>query len=364
MLDLLIVLGKIAILVGCLLGGAAFLTWVERKQSAAMQDRIGPNRADIFGFTLWGLFHPIADGIKMLVKEDLRPRFADPYIFPIAPLLAFFPAMVAFAVIPWGGTLKFGAEPDLLLIPLQLADLNVGILFIFAVASISVYGVILGGWSSANKWSLLGGMRGASQMLSYEVSMGLSAMGIFMIYETMSLAKIAQAQGDLFFGFIPAWGIVLQPAAFVLFMVAAIAETKRVPFDLPESESELIAGYFLEYSGMKFGLFFMGEFIEIIVAGSIITTLFLGSYQIPYLGPEGLQIPGLELWAMGPNFIAILQCMAFLVKTAAMVFLLQSIRWTLPRFRYDQLMKLGWKVLFPLAIANLLVTAILCLLLT
>jgi NADH-quinone oxidoreductase subunit H len=348
---------KIAVVVGALLSAGGLLTWVERKQSAAMQDRIGPNRADILGFRVLGLFHPMADGIKMFTKEDFRPRNADPYLFPLAPLLAFAPGVIAFAVIPWGGTLHFGEGADAWSVPLQIADINVGILFVFAVVSVAVYGVVLAGWASANKWSLLGGLRAASQMLSYEVSMGLSAMGVLMVFGSLSLSQVAVGQGDLLFGFLPKWGIFVQPLGFVLFSAAAIAEAKRTPFDMPEGESEIVAGYFTEYSGMKFGMFYFGEFIEVVLAAALITTLFLGSYQIPYLTPRGFQFPGFDLWSMGPNVVAILQCLAFVLKVCILVFLLQTIRWTLPRFRYDQLMNLGWKMMFPLALANVLLTA-------
>jgi NADH-quinone oxidoreductase subunit H len=358
---LLIEVLKIGVVIGALLSAGALMTWVERKQSAAMQDRIGPNRADLFGFTFLGLFHPMADGIKMLTKEDFRPRGADPYLFPLAPLLAFLPAVIAFAVIPWGGTLQFGQGEGAWNVPLQIADLNVGILFVFAVVSVAVYGVVLGGWASANKWSLLGGLRAASQMLSYEVSMGLSAMGVFMAFGSLSLSQIAAGQGELLFGFLPKWGLFIQPLGFVLFAAAAIAETKRTPFDIPEGESEIVAGYFTEYSGMKFGMFYLGEFVEVVLAGALITTLYLGSYQIPFLTPHGFQLPGLDFWPMGSNLVALVQCAGFVLKVVIVVFLLQTIRWTLPRFRYDQVMNLGWKMMFPLALANVLLTAFLIL---
>jgi NADH-quinone oxidoreductase subunit H len=356
---LLIDLIKIAVVIGALLSVGALMTWVERKQSAAMQDRIGPNRANLrlgrFNIRILGLLHPMADGIKMLTKEDFRPRNADPYLFPLAPLLAFVPAVIAFAVIPWGGTLRFGDGADALLVPLQIADINVGILFVFAVVSLSVYGVVLAGWASANKWSLMGGLRAASQMLSYEVSMGLSAMGLFMVYSSLRLSEIVAGQGQLLFGFLPMWGIFVQPLGFVLFFAAAIAEAKRVPFDIPEGESEIVAGYFTEYSGMKFGMFYLGEFVEVVLASALITTLFLGGYQIPWLTPET------ALWRSSPNLVALLQCLAFVIKVSVLVFLFQTIRWTLPRFRYDQLMNLGWKMMFPLALANLLLTALIIL---
>jgi NADH-quinone oxidoreductase subunit H len=365
---LLIDVLKIGLVLFALLSAAGLMTWVERKQSAAMQDRIGPNRADIYGFTVLGLFHPIADGLKMFTKEDFRPKNADPYLFPLAPVLAFAPAVIAFAVVPFGGTLYFGEGAERWSVPLQIADLNVGILFVFAILSLAVYGVVLAGWASANNWSLLGGLRAASQMISYEVAMGLSAMGIFMVYGSLSLGHIAAEQGRLLFGFLPAWGIFLQPLGFVLFLVAVIAETKRAPFDNPEGESEIVAGYFVEYSGMKFGLFFLGEFIEIVVAGALVTTLFLGSYHIPFVLSDpalgfGLKLPGMALWEMSPNLIALMQAGAFVFKTCVMVFLLQTIRWTLPRFRYDQVMNLGWKMLFPLALANLVLTALVAILL-
>ena len=240
------------------------MTWVERKQSAIMQDRIGANRASIFGFRLIGLFHPLADAIKMLTKEDFRPARADRFLFTLAPFVSVFFALVAFASIPFGDTLRIAGRE----VPLQAVTLNVGILYVFAMLSLGVYGVMMAGWSSANNFALLGGQRAAALMISAEIAIGASIMGVIMIYGSLNMQDIVRAQGQYFLGgWLPAWGIVTQPLAFVLFLTAGIAATKRIPFDMPEGESEII-GYFIEYSGMKFGMFAMADFLEtIVIAG-------------------------------------------------------------------------------------------------
>lgn len=358
--DFLIVLVKVLLVLFVLLNLAGLLTWAERKQSAIIQDRIGPNRANLGRLTIAGLLHPLADGIKMITKEDFIPAGANRLLHTLAPAAALFPALVVFAVIPFGDVVYlFGRE-----IPLQVADLNAGIVYIFAISSLAVYGTMLGGWASNNNYSLLGGLRASSQMLSYELSMGLSVIGILMIYQSAQLGDIVRQQGELLWGFLPQWGIVLQPVAFFLFLGAALAENKRVPFDLPEGESEII-GYFVEYSSMKFGMFFLAEFVEIVVVAGLTTTLFFGGWQVPYLQVDGFHWPfGLGIWELPHWIVVILQVGAFSVKVLLGCWILLLIRWSLPRFRYDQVMHLGWKVLLPLALANLFVTAIVILLVT
>jgi NADH-quinone oxidoreductase subunit H len=353
MAQIVILAIKIAIAVMFVLNLAGILTWAERRQSAFIQDRRGPNRANLFGFTLIGLLHPVADGIKMMMKEDFTPAGADRVVHTLAPFLALFPAFVAFAVIPFGDTLPiFGYEINLI-----VSEINIGLLFVVAVLGIAVFGVFLAGWASNNKWSLLGALRSAAQMISYEVTLGLTLIGILMVYQSMRIDEIVVAQGELLFGFIPKWGIVTQPLAFLLFFTAAMAETKRTPFDLPEAESELVAGYFLEYSGMKFGMFFMGEFAELVVIAGVVTSLFLGGWQIPWVSTEMLLgiFPGIV--------VALIQIGVFSAKVVALCWLQLTVRWTLPRFRYDQLMRLGWKMLLPLSLANILLTGLVILLL-
>jgi NADH-quinone oxidoreductase subunit H len=332
---------------------AAVMTWVERKQSAVMQDRLGANRADIFGIRMIGLFQPMADGIKMFFKEDFIPVRADKFLHTLAPIVAFFPVLVTFAVIPFGDVLKIGD----LEINLQIADLNVGYLFILAFGGLTIYGTVLAGWSSNNKYSLLGGLRAAAQMISYEVVVGLSLIGLIMVFGTLELDDIVRQQGELLFGFLPKWGIFLQPLGFLLFLPAAIAETKRVPFDLPEGESEII-GYYTEYSGMRFGLFYFAEFIEIIVMAALFSTLFFGGYQVPWLYADGFHFPWGWTWNLPNIIVVILQFVSFFLKIAFFCWLQVLIRWTLPRFRYDQLMRLCWTGILPLAILNIIITGL------
>ncbi len=326
------------------------LGWVERKQSALMQDRVGANRASILNFKIIGLFHPIADAVKVLTKEDFIPDGADKFFHTLAPFLSLTPAIVTFAVIPFGGSYELWGHP----VKLVIADLDVGMLFIFAFASISTYGVVLGGWSSNNNWSLLGGLRASAQMLSYEVAMGLTLIGVFMVYGSLRLTDIGLIQEDFF-----RWGIFMQPLGFVLFFTCAIAENKRAPFDQPEAESELVAGYFTEYSSMKFVMFWMGEFIEIVTISGIVTTLFFGAWHLPFVTDKML----LDLFAAaGPNGAAVLAILVnvavFFAKVSFFIWLMMTIRWTLPRFRYDQVMRLGWKMLLPLALINIFITGI------
>lgn len=345
---------------------AALHTWIERKQSAIMQDRIGANRAHITLPWKWaapinwllkpinglGLFHPIADAIKMFVKEDFVPPFGDKFLHTLAPALSLTFGLIGFAAIPFGDVIWIcGRE-----IALQVAPLNVGVLYIFAVTSMGVYGVILGGFSSNSNFAFLGGLRASSQMLAYEITFGATILGIVMIYGSLDLQTIVRGQGHLLFGWIPMWGVLVQPVGFFLFLAAGIAETKRIPYDMPEGESEIV-GYFTEYSGMKFGMFYFADYLETILVASLATTLFFGGWQVPYLLQDGFHFPwGAEL--LMPQFVvALLQIGSFAFKVIAFCWLFMTVRWTLPRFRYDQLMELGWKGIFPISLANIVVTA-------
>src|SRR5205809_2754195 len=353
MIDLGIAFGRVAFMMLFVLNVAALLGWVERKQSAIMQDRIGANRASIFGFRALGLFHPLADTLKMLTKEDFRPAGADRLLFDLAPAVSVFFALVAFASIPFGDTLQVAGR----VVPLQAVTLNVGVLYVFAMLSLGVYGVMMAGWSSANNYALLGGQRAAALMISAEIAIGASIMGVVMIHGSLNLMDIVRGQGHLLWGWLPAWGIVTQPLAFVLFLTAGIAATKRIPFDMPEGESEII-GYFIEYSGMKFGLFAMADFLETVVIAGMTTSLFLGGWQVPYLAADGFRFPWGGAVALPHLLVVLLQVGAFVVKVCAMIFFMMLVRWTLPRFRYDQAMRLGWLGLFPLSILNIVVTGL------
>jgi len=332
---------------------AYVLSWMERKQSALMQDRIGANRADIFGFTLIGLFNPIADAIKMITKEEFVPEGADRFLHSLAPVVALFFALVAFAVIPFGNTIPlFGHE-----VRLQVLEFNVGVLYVFAALSMGIYGFVLAGWSSNNNFALLGGLRAASQMIAYEITMGATIVGIIMVYGTLDLQAMNHQQGELWFGWIPKWGVFMQPLGLLLFATAAMAETKRAPFDLPEGESEII-GYFTEYSGMKFGMFFTTDFLETVVASAMVTTLFFGGWQVPYLGPGGFHFPWGGEIALSGLVVALLQIGAFFGKVFFFCWFFLLVRWTLPRFRYDQLMSLGWKMMLPISLLNIVATGL------
>ena len=350
-LELTITLAKILFIIGITVGFfAPVLTWVERKQSAIMQDRVGANRADIMGFTALGLFHAIADAIKMFTKEDFVPQGANRFLHTLSPIIAVIPAILTFAVVPFGGQYDlWGTKVNLV-----ISDLDVGLLFVFAIASIATYGYVISGWASNNNWSLLGSMRTASQMISYEVTMGLTIVGVLMVYGTMKLTEIGAAQEDFF-----NWGFFLQPVGFFMFLAASIAENKRIPFDAPEAESELVAGYFTEYSGLKFGMFFMSEFIEMVTIGAIVTILFFGGWHIPFLSSATLLSWFDFLGTNWANLVLMLIHMGvFWAKVIFFIWFQMTIRWTLPRFRYDQIMKLGWKILLPLSLANILVTGI------
>jgi NADH-quinone oxidoreductase subunit H len=318
------------ILLGMTLG-FAYVTYYERKALARMQSRIGPNRAGP-----WGIIQPIADGVKLIFKEELVPAKADKLLFLLAPVITVIPALIITAVVPWGRQINlFGRE-----INLYLADVNVGILYLGAVASIAVYGIVLAGWSSNNKYALLGGVRSSAQMISYELALGLSFVSVTLLAGSMSLVDIVETQGaNGILGWI-AWNLS-QPLAFIIFLIAGLAETNRSPFDMPEAEQELTAGYHVEYSGMKFALFFMAEYIKIIAVSMIAATLFLGGY----LGPFVDQLP----W-LGPIYL--------FIKTLIMIFVFIWVRATFPRFRYDRLMAFGWKVLLPLSLLNVFIAAV------
>lgn len=350
---LLLALVKALLILGFGMTVAALLTWQERKESAAIQDRLGPNRASILGLRLWGLIHLVADGIKMIFKEDFTPVNASRFLFQLAPVLAIVPLILSLAVIPFGGTVVLWGQP----VALQVATLNAGMLFIFAFGSLSIYSGVLGGYASNNKFGLIGSLRTTAQMISYELAMGLSLVGVFMVNQTAMLDKIALNQG----GPIWNWGVVTQPLGCLLFLAAAIAETKRAPFDLPEGESEII-GYFVEYSGLKFGLFFIGEFMEVVIAAMLLTTLFFGAYHIPFLAWGDIEVRVVALigdngWLPG-LLVALGMMTVFALKVLFFCFFQLAVRWTLPRMRYDQLMNFGWKLLLPFAMANVVLTAL------
>ncbi|MDB4986402.1 MAG: NADH-ubiquinone oxidoreductase chain [Myxococcaceae bacterium] len=362
---------KIAFILIIILTFAPVLIWAERRQSAMIQDRIGPTRADIkiFGksITLLGLLHPLADALKFVWKEDFVPPRADKLMHSLAPIIALVPSIAVFAVIPFGGQLfldhlwdvlpqgsVFSGDP----VTLQVANINVGILYVFAIAGTGVVGAAIAGYSSDSKYALLGGVRAAGQMVSYEVTLGLALVGCFMVYDTLLIGDMIAYQRKVVEwlpGNFSLWGIVYQPLAFFLYFTAAIAESKRIPFDIPEGESELAAGYFTEYSGMKFGMFFMGEFVEVISSSGLLIALFLGGYDLPFLEDYGFDFFGLVIGVPHVAVIA-LQVVTFIIKLVIIIWLQLMIRWSLPRFRYDQLMQLCWKLLLPLSLLNILVT--------
>jgi len=315
-----------------LLNSAAVMVYVERKVAAQLQQRIGPS---LVGWK--GVLQPLADIIKLMFKENLRPAAADPLLFALAPIIAATCAFAAFAVVPFGGeTTLFGWLPEG--IRLQVADVNVAILVVFAVASMGVYGIVLAGWSSNSKYSLLGGLRSSAQMISYELSYGLALASVLLLANSLSLTDIVNRQGGSWWHVLPLWYVFLQPVGFLVYMTAGIAETNRAPFDFPEAEQELVAGYHTEYSSMTFAMFFMAEYINMVTVSAVATDLFLGGWHGPFL-PASLG----WIW--------------FLIKVSAILFFYVWMRWTLPRYRYDQLMAFGWKVLLPVAVINLLVTA-------
>jgi NADH-quinone oxidoreductase subunit H len=355
LVDALIVSAKAVFVILLALQVVSLGVYFERKVSAVIQDRIGANRASILGFAGLGIVNTlVADPVKFLLKEDVRPAGADPLLHTLAPILALAPAVAAFAVVPFGDVLQVGGRT----IELQASGIGVGILFVLAMGSLGVYGIVLAGWASNNRWSLLGGIRGSAQMISYEIAMGLVLVSVVLTYGTLDLQAMVRAQGALLWGWLPAWGICYQPLAFLILLTAGIAESKRIPFDLPESESELVSGYFTEYSGAKHLMFMMADFVEVVLVAALVTTFFFGGWQIPGLARDGFHLFG-GVWVPPAAWIVVplLQVTAFTVKVIALTFFQIVVRWTLPRFRYDQLMHLGWLGLLPLALVNLLVTA-------
>ena len=337
--DIFIVVAKIAVVLMILLTAAAMTILAERRLSAFIQDRLGPNRVGP-----QGLLQPLADLFKLIFKEELITARGDKVIFIIAPAIILIPAFLLFAVIPFGDSITIAGKQ----IALQIANLDFGLLYIFAIGSLGVYGIVLGAWASNNKYSLFGGLRASAQMISYELSLGLSVIGVIMVAGSLKLPDIVAQQHTMFFGVIPGWNIFFQPLAFILFVIAIFAETNRLPFDLAEAEQELVAGYHTEYSGMKFSLYLLAEYINLVIASALIATLFLGGWHLPWI--ENIPMPN---W-----ILQLLQVLSFSLKTIFFIITFIWVRWTLPRFKYNQLMALGWKVFLPLAIINAMVTAI------
>jgi NADH-quinone oxidoreductase subunit H len=375
---------KILIMVGFVLNLAGILTWADRRQSAMIQHRIGPNRAviRIFGkeIRVLGLLHTAADGIKFFTKEDFMPPKADRLLFMLAPMVAMGTVFALLGTIPFGDTIclhefKVGfpnifvgpavqrlgvcasdAKSGYFPIELTIAPLAVGLLYVFAIAGQGIIGAAIAGWSSDNKFSLMGALRAASQMVSYEVTLGMSLIGAMMVYGTVRLDDMVRWQSD------HAWGIFVQPLAFFLFFTASVAENKRIPFDLPEAESELVSGYFTEYAGMKFGMFYFAEYAEIVTGSMLLVTIFLGGWALPFFHRDGvtIELGGMKLvHSLVPHlWMTVLGVLAFFGKVVVVCWVQCFVRWSLPRFRYDQLMKLGWKILLPASLANILVTGV------
>ncbi|MCE1187832.1 MAG: NADH-quinone oxidoreductase subunit NuoH [Ignavibacteria bacterium] len=334
----LITLVKIIIIANVILITVSYLVYFERKISAWVQNRIGPNRVGPLG-----LFQPFADVLKLMLKEDIVPDAANKLVHTLAPVLALIVAFTTYAVIPFGPVVTmFGYQ-----IPLVVADVNIGILYVLAFTSIGVYAITFSGWSSGSKYSLIGGIRSSAQMISYEISMGFSIAGVLLTAGSLRPMEIVAAQHGWM------WNAVLQPIGFITFLVSAFAETNRLPFDLPEAEPELVGGYHTEYSSMKFASFFLAEYANMIIASAMIVTLYLGGWQVPYI----------ENFGLNAGITAIMQVAAFLFKTGVLLFFFIWVRWSLPRFRYDQLMNIGWKVMFPLSLVNLIWAAIVTMLL-
>ena len=321
---------------------AMYETYAERKVAAFIQDRRGPNRAGPFG-----ILQPLADGLKLFMKEEIVPNTSNRFLFILGPSLAMLTAMMTSAVIPWGGTIEvFGRE-----VPLQIADINIGVLFIFGVVSMGVYGIMIGGWASNNKFSLLAALRGASQVISYELPMGLSLIALLMLTGSLKMSVIVGQQLDGWYN------VLYQPLGFFIFLVCAFAECNRTPFDLPEAENELNFGYHQEYSSMKLGFYLFAEYINMFISSVVMATLFWGGYDIPFVNDANLA------QSIGLNWTALIQGAVLFAKVCGFIFLFMWVRWTIPRFRYDQLMNLGWKVLIPLALLNMVITAVVVLLL-
>jgi NADH-quinone oxidoreductase subunit H len=364
---ILIALVKIVVVIVGVVMMAALLTWADRRQSAILQDRLGPSRANIWKLRLWGMLHPVADGLKMAFKEDFIPARADRFLHGLAPFFAIFPPLLVFSLIPFGDDLRIdllrqvipssGSIFSRAVVPLQVARIDTGILFIIALSSTGILGSVIAGWVSDNRFGIIGAQRGINHLVSYEVALGLTLISPLIVYGTVDLQQAVLWQKEHL------WGFVVQPAALILYFAAATAETKRTPFDLPEGESEIVAGYFIEHGSFKFGMFFFSEYIEVIVLSGVLVTLFLGGWDLPLLERSGfvVNVPrlgihwvqNLEHWA-----VALIQVMTFGVKVVATAWFSLMIRWTLPRFRYDQLMDLCWRYIVPLAVLNILVTAV------
>ena len=332
--DLALIIEKLVLIIVIVMASlviAMYTTFAERKVAAILQDRRGPNRAGPFG-----LLQPLADGLKLFFKEEIIPNFSSKFLFVLGPGLAMLTAMMTSAVIPWGDKVElFGRN-----ISLQIADINIGILYVFGVVSMGVYGIMIGAWASNNKYSLLGGLRAASQIISYELAMGISLIALLMVTGTLSLKEMVVQQQEGY------WNIVYQPLGFLIFLICSFAECNRTPFDLPEAESELIGGYHTEYSSMKLGFYLFSEYINMFISSVIMATLFFGGYDIPFVDES----------ALPANTAAILGVLALMAKVVCFIFLFMWVRWTIPRFRYDQLMHLGWRIMIPLALFNMLVT--------
>jgi len=333
-IDLALVVEKlilIVVVVSASLVIAMYTTFAERKVAAILQDRRGPNRAGPFG-----LLQPLADGLKLFFKEEIIPNFSSKALFILGPALAMLTAVMTSAVIPWGDKVElFGRT-----ISLQIADINIGILYVFGVVSLGVYGIMIGAWASNNKFSLLGGLRAASQIISYELAMGISLIALLMVTGTLSLKEmVVQQQAGH-------WNFIYQPLGFLIFLICAFAECNRTPFDLPEAENELIGGYHTEYSSMKLGFYLFSEYINMFISSVIMATLFFGGYDMPFVNEA----------ALSPNIAALVGIAALMAKVVCFIFLFMWVRWTIPRFRYDQLMHLGWRILIPLALFNMLLT--------
>ncbi len=375
----IITIVKILVIVfGFVMGVARRLTLVgDRKQSAKIQNRIGPNRATLFGLDIpllkaTGISHFIADGIKMVLKENTIPDGANKFLHGLAPSLVFLPGLFGWAVIPFMDTYCTG---DITVLAnyqevclgeekryFQIMHMEVGLLYAFAITAISVYGAAIAGWASNNKFSLIGGLRSSAQMISYEVAIGLSLAGVILVYGTLDLNEMARMQGQQLWGVLPMWGIFIQPVAFFMFFLAGMAETKRAPFDVPEGESEIVAGYITEYSSMKFGVMQLGEYAATVFIGALVAIMFFGGWQVPFLYGDGFHFgtpTGEPDLAVPYALVILLRIGSMILKTLFFVWLQFMMRWTLPRFRYDQIMTLGWKILLPLGLANLVVTALL-----
>jgi NADH-quinone oxidoreductase subunit H len=341
-IDWILVLEKfilIAVVVFASLGIAMYETWGERKIAALLQDRRGPNRAGPAG-----LFQPLADGLKLFMKEEIIPNSSNKFLFILGPCLAMMAAMMTSAVIPWGGTIKVFDRP----VTLQIADVNIGVLYVFAVVSLGVYGIMIGGWASNNKFSLMAALRAASQAISYELAMGLSLIALLFMSGSLSMRQIVEQQMAGGWGGLLGWNVIYQPLGFLIFLIAAFAECNRTPFDLPEAENELNFGYHQEYSSMKLGFYLFAEYINMFISSVIMSTLFFGGYDMPFFNEAA--------HAGWGNWLALIGLVALMGKVLFFIFLFMWVRWTIPRFRYDQLMNLGWKSLVPLALANMLIT--------